>query len=149
MGIEGTADERQRAERLVDASGVRSSVSIVPITDARERAAVLSGAHAAIQPAISDATALGALEALALGIPVVCSRAGSLPETVGSAGIVVEPRDPARMAAAIEAMWAGGSLAQQLRRQARRRAETKRRTWADVASDTRAAYSAAAATADA
>jgi glycosyltransferase involved in cell wall biosynthesis len=145
LGIEGSAQERQRAERLVDAVGVRSAVSIVPVTDERERAAVLSGAYAAVQPALADATALGALEALALGVPVVCSRASSLPETVGSAGIVVEPRDPARMAAAIEAMWAGGSLAQQLRRQARRRADTNRRTWADVAAETRTVYAAAGA----
>jgi glycosyltransferase involved in cell wall biosynthesis len=107
---------------------------------------VLSGAQAAVQPALADATALGALEALALGIPVICSRAGALPETVGSAGIVVEPRDPARMAAALEALWAGGSLAQQLRRQARRRADVNKRTWGDVASETRAAYAEAAST---
>ncbi len=144
LGIEGSAEERQRVERLVDATDVRDSVSVVPVTNERERAAVLAGAYAAVQPALSDATALGALEALALGLPVVCSRAGSLPEAVGSAGIVVEPRDPARMAAALEAMWAGGSLAQQLRRQARRRADTPQRTWADVAAETRAAYAAAA-----
>ena len=95
---------------------------------------------------LTDATAVGALEALALGVPVVCSRAGSLPETVGSAEIVVRPRDPARMAAAIEAMWATGSLAQQsCVAGARRRADAKRRTWADVADETRAVYAAAAA----
>jgi hypothetical protein len=48
------------------------------------------------------------------------------------------------MAAALEAMWAGGSLAQQLRRQARRRADANRRTWADVATETRVVYARAA-----
>ena len=64
------------------------------------------------------------LEALSVGVPVISSRAGALPESVGSAGIVVEPRDPSRLAAAIEALWSGGSLAEQLRQQAHRRAES-------------------------
>lgn len=145
FGLEHAAEsDFDRATRLVEAHGVRDSVRIVAVAAATEKAAILTGAEGAVQPALSDATALGALEALSLGVPVVCSRSGALPETVGSAGIVVEPRNPARMAAALEAMWAGGSLAQQLRRQARRRAEAEQRTWADVARETREVYAAAA-----
>jgi alpha-1,3-rhamnosyl/mannosyltransferase len=125
------------------ASGVSKMVSLVTVDDARRRAAVVGGADAFVYPCLSEATALPALEALALGVPVIGSRAGALPETVGSAGIVVEPRDPNRLAAAIEAIWSGGALAEQLLRQARKRAESSTRTWSDVARETREVYAAA------
>jgi len=119
-------------------------VTVVGTTGARQRAAVIAGAQAFVYPALSDATALPALEALAVGVPVVSSKTGALPETVGSAGIVVEPRDAARMASALEAVWAKGALSTQLISHARRRAASPQRTWADVARETRLAYLAAA-----
>ncbi len=36
---------------------------------------------------------MSAHEALASGVPVIASRTGALPEIVGPAGIIVEPRD--------------------------------------------------------
>lgn len=148
LALENPSDsDIARATRLVEREDVAGSVRILALgTDLIAKAAVLSGAEAVVQPALSDATGLGALEALALGAPVICSRSGALPEVVGSAGIVVEPRDPVRLAAALEAIWAGGSLAQQLRRQAHRRAAAAQRSWSDVAHETRLVYEAAAGT---
>ncbi len=139
--------ERELITQAIERGGVADMIQLVTLADARERAAVVAGAEAFVYPCLSEATALPVLEALSLGVTVISSRAGALPETVGSAGIVVEPRDPQRLAAAIEALWAGGSLAEQLRRQARRRGEAVPRTWSDVARETRAVYAAAAATA--
>jgi glycosyltransferase involved in cell wall biosynthesis len=140
---DGEAGERDLVEDAIASSGVAALVSVVAPRDAAERAALIAGSEAFIYPALSEATALPALEALSLGVPVISSRAGALPETVGSAGIVVEPRDPKRLAAAIEALWFGGPLAEQLRRQAHRRAESTTRTWSDVARETREVYAAA------
>jgi glycosyltransferase involved in cell wall biosynthesis len=42
------------------------------------------------------------LEAMACGTPVVASRASSLPEVVGDAGMQVDPDDPERLASALE-----------------------------------------------
>ena len=130
--------------RAIARHGMDGLARVVLTSTATERAHVIAGAEAFVYPALSEATALPALEALSLGIPVISSRAGALPEVVGSAGIVVAPRDAARLAAAIEAVWEAGSLADQLRRQAHRRAETNARTWADVARETRQVYADAA-----
>ena len=120
--VDEEAREDARLIRLgIERYAVGDMVGVAETVGAGERAAVVAGAEAFIYPALSEATALHALEALSLGVPVICSRAGALPEAVGSAGIVVEPRDPQRLAAAIEGMRAG-ALAQQLRRQAQRRA---------------------------
>ena len=135
--------ERELVNEAVAASGVTGMVSVVIASDARQRAAIVAAAEAFAYPCLSEATALPALEALAVGIPVIGSRTGALPESVGSAGIVVEPRDPNRLAAAIEALWSGGSLAEQLRTQARKRAAAPARTWSDVARETREVYAAA------
>jgi glycosyltransferase involved in cell wall biosynthesis len=137
-------EEHARVARAVDRFGLRDSVTVVAMTSVRQRAAVIAGAQAFVYPAVSESAPLPVIEALSLGVPVICSRAGALAETVGSAGIVVEPRDVSRMAAALESIWSTGSLSQQLRRQAERRAGSAQRTWSDVARETRIAYSAAA-----
>ena len=138
-----------RDVELVNAAMDRQGVSdlcklIVPV-DARQRAAIVAGSEAFVYPSLSEATALPALEALSVGVPAIVSRSGALPETVGSAGIVVEPRDPQRLAAALQAFWDRGSLAEQLRRRAQRRAESAARSWSDVAHETRQVYAQAAA----
>lgn len=138
------ADDRQGLQDAVARSGVGELLRLAPALNDDDRAALIGGALAFVYPSLSEATGLSALEALGLGVPVICARAGALPEIVGSAGIVVEPRSPARLAAAINALWAGGSLSDQLRRQARKRATGATRTWSDVARETREVYAAAA-----
>ena len=133
-------DEHARLARAIEANGLNGSITVVGTTGARQRAAVIAGGVAFVYPALSDATALPALEALAVGVPVVSSKTGALPETIGSAGIVVEPRDAARMAAALEAVWSEGALASQLVSHAQRRAASAQRTWSDIARETRLAY---------
>ena len=81
-----------------------------------------------------------ALEAIACGTPVIASAVGALPEIVGSAGIVVEPRDPERLASALATAWSDEAVHGRLAAAARERAETDRRTWADVANETRRIY---------
>lgn len=124
-------------------AGVADLIRLTPELEAQDLAALQAGALAHVQPALSDGTGLAVGEALAVGIPVICSRVGALPEAVGAAGIIVEPSDPARLAVAIRAIWDGGAVARQVTRHARQRAAGPRRTWADVASDTRAVYAAA------
>jgi len=137
-------DDHGRIARAVDATGVADLVTIAATTGPRQRAALIDGAEGFVYPALTEATGLPVLEALTLGVPAISSRTGALPEAVGSAGIVVEPRDAARMASALEAIWAAGPLARQLREHAERRAAGPQRTWQDVARETRLVYAQAA-----
>jgi glycosyltransferase involved in cell wall biosynthesis len=63
-----------------------------------------------------------------------------VPEIVGSAGILVEPRDPSRLASALAAATADDRLHATLVLAARERAEATRWTWADVARAMRRIY---------
>ena len=92
---------------------------------------------------LADATALPVLDALAMGTPIVGSAVGAVPEAVGSAGLLVPPRDPDRLAAALRAAWAEDRVHRAIAAAAAERAAPGRRTWADVARGTREAYAAA------
>jgi glycosyltransferase involved in cell wall biosynthesis len=133
-----------RVAGLAERHGVADLVRLLPALSAAEHATLAAGSVAHVQPALSDAVGFAAIDALAVGAPVIASRTGPLPEIVGPAGIVVEPRDPGRMAMALRAMWLDGPVAHQVRRTAQQRAATASRSWADVARDTRRAYEAAA-----
>jgi len=138
-------DERESLLATIARSGAGSSIHLAPVLDSLDRAALVGGASGLVYPALSDATGQSVLEAHSLAVPVICSRAGALPELVGNAGIVVEPRDARRLASAIGALWDGGTLAAQLTRAARKRADGWTRSWRDVGRETRAVYAAAAA----
>jgi glycosyltransferase involved in cell wall biosynthesis len=50
-----------------------------------------SRAYALVQPSLLEGFGLPAVEAMACGTPVISSRAGSLPEVVGRAGVYFDP----------------------------------------------------------
>ena len=129
--------------RSAERAGAAELVRLTPRLEASERATLMRGATALVMPALSDGTGLSAIEALAVGIPVVCTRVGGLAEVVGPAGIIVEPGDGARLATALRAVWDGGAVARQVTRRARERAARPRRTWSEVAAETRRVYAQA------
>jgi glycosyltransferase involved in cell wall biosynthesis len=137
-------EERDALSQAIARHGLAPIVRVTPPLSAVDAAALEAGARGFVYPARSEATGLQVIDALALGVPVVASRVGALADIVGPAGILVEPGDPARLAAAIRAIWAADRIHEQLARVARQRAEANARTWADVARETRDVYAAAA-----
>jgi glycosyltransferase involved in cell wall biosynthesis len=89
---------------------------------------------------IAESTGLAALDAVAVGVPVVASAVGALPDIIGTAGILVEPRDPDRLAAALSVAWGDDVVRTAIAGAAMERATRGGRTWADVAGDVRRIY---------
>lgn len=86
--------------RLASASG--AGIRFEPFVDRSELPAVLRSADLLVVPSRWDEpSGLTAAEGLATGLPVIVSRVGGLPDVVGQAGVLVEPDDPAALAAAI------------------------------------------------
>ena len=67
-----------------------------------ELAALMRGARCLVYPSLYEGFGLPVLEAMACGTPVVTSRGGATEEVAGDAAVLVDPSDPAAVAAGIE-----------------------------------------------
>lgn len=141
--VGASPEDRAAVARAAFREGVNDLVAYAPALDEATEASIVAGARAVLLPVLSDIAGLAALEAIACGTPVVAGAVGGVPELVGAAGILVEPRDPARLATALHAVWADDEVHDRLAVAARGRASSARRTWADVAAETRAIYAEA------
>ena len=142
-------DDRAALARAAAREGVGEALVYAPRLDDQRLAALVRGARAALLPVVSDSAGLAAIEAIACGVPVVASSVGALPEIVGPAGILVEPRDARRLASALETAVLDDRVHATLADAARERAAADDRTWADVARETRAVYASVGAARDA
>ena len=77
--------------------GVRSSAAL---------AEIYAKADLYVWPACNEAYGMAMLEAQAAGVPVVAGREGGVPDIVvdGTTGLLVEPRSPSALAAAVRAL---------------------------------------------
>ncbi len=65
----------------------------------------MATAHAVVVPSRREGLGLVAVEALALGRPVIASHVGGLPEVVtAGTGMLVPPEDPAALAHALQSL---------------------------------------------
>lgn len=138
--LDATPEDRASLARVAARHGAGDHLVYAPIMPVEDSAAVVAASRGVVLPMISESSGLAALDALAAGVPVVASAVGALPDVVGTAGILVEPRDPDRMAAALAAAWSDDPVRAGIVEAARQRATAGIRTWADVAADVRAIY---------
>jgi len=78
-----------------------SDVVFTGYISAGEKNALYRNADAFVFPSLYEGFGIPPLEAMALGCPVVCSNAASLPEIVGEAARLVDPLDEADIAQGI------------------------------------------------
>lgn len=138
--VGASPDDRAALARAAGRLGSSDALVYAPGMPPERLAALVRSARAVVMPAISDASGLPALDAIAAGVPVIATAVGALPEVVGRAGILVEPRDPARLAEAMRTAWADERVRGRLVHAAVERRSANPRTWSDVALDTRRVY---------
>jgi glycosyltransferase involved in cell wall biosynthesis len=100
--------------------------------------ALYNGAVVFVFPSLYEGFGLPPLEAMACGAPVACSNAASLPEVVGEAALLFDPRDVNAMAAAIQRLLQEESLRAELRERGLERAAQF--TWEQTARQTLEVY---------
>jgi glycosyltransferase involved in cell wall biosynthesis len=97
-------------ERLARAP-LAGRVRHIGYVDPSNRLELYSGARLLVMPSFDEGFGIPVLEAMTLGVPVVASNRGALPEVLGDAGALVDPDEPAEMAGAIARLLEDNSYA--------------------------------------
>jgi glycosyltransferase involved in cell wall biosynthesis len=122
---------------------VRSEVILTGFLSDGDLVGVMAGARCFLYPSLHEGYGFPPLEAMACGTPVVTSATSSLPEVVGDAGLLVDPRDVEAVAAGVERLLGDDALHASLRASGLRRAASY--TWERCAAETARAYRIAVA----
>lgn len=118
--------------------GLAGSVVFLGEVPNRLLPALYTGALVFVYPSLYEGFGLPPLEAMACGTPVVTSNTSSLPEVVGDAGVMVDPRDVDGLAGALDGLLADPAWRAALSARGLRRAASF--TWDRAARETLAAY---------
>lgn len=103
-----------------------------------DRRALMAGAAVLVMPSFMEGFGIPALEAMTLGVPVIVSNRGALPEVVGDAGLIFDPADPAALTTALGRVLDDAELRRGM--SARGVARAKAYSWDRTAAHTRDAW---------
>jgi len=93
----------ERWAALATELGIREQVTFTGFR--RDVADLLSVLDIYVLPSRDEGLGTSILEAMAMGLPVVVSNVGGIPEAVtGQSGVIVPPRDPNRLAEALKTL---------------------------------------------
>ncbi|MXP20389.1 glycosyltransferase [Gordonia sp. HNM0687] len=135
-------DPNGPSAKMIDDLAIRDQVRVVSGLEDEEMAELLASAEVACVPSLYEGFSLPAVEAMSCATPLVATRAGAIPEVVGTseeAAVLVGPRDSGALAQAIEGLLDDAELRRRLGDGGRRRVE-ERYSWAAVAAKTAAHY---------
>ena len=143
MTVAGSGPQEAELRQLCQQLGLAAAVRFSGRLDRDEMATLLRGCSVALNPSLVDNMPNSVLEALASGVPVVSTRVGGVPHIVqdGVTALLVPPRDPPAMAAALLRVLTDAPLATRLAQAGLH--EVQRYTWERVAPQWAAVYRAA------
>ena len=119
-------------------TGMETQVDFLDYVADQDLPALFAACDAFVFPSLYEGFGLTPLEAMACGAPVVCSNTSSLPEVVGDAALLVNPRDVGEIAAAVERVVTDAALRNELR--AKGFAQAAKFSWERAARETLAVY---------
>jgi glycosyltransferase involved in cell wall biosynthesis len=123
--LAGHGPIRTTLERQIGQLGLDGCVSITGSLAHAQLLDVVQAADLVVVPSRFEGFGLTALEAMALGRPVLATTTGGLPEVIehGASGWLVPPQDPAQLAQAIGQLMDDAPLRQRLGAAGRTRAQ--------------------------
>jgi glycosyltransferase involved in cell wall biosynthesis len=112
-----TGSDHPRKETLQQFAirlGIENHVVFKDYVSEAELAELFANASALVFPSLHEGFGIPPIEAMKLGVPVLTSDSGSLPEVVGEAALKVDPRKPPDWASAMYRVATSQSLRQTL-----------------------------------
>ena len=121
--IVGQGSQRERLERLARELGIAGAVEFTGPVPSEEIARLLARMDLFVLPSHTEGFGVSAVEAAAMGLPVVASDVGGLPEVVidGETGFLTPPRSPEALAERIVQLAGDAELRARLGRAGRAR----------------------------
>ena len=119
VGKEGEAG----LKAAVDQNRLADSVYLLGYVPRADLPALYAGAACLVFPSLFEGFGIPLVEAMLVGCPVAASNATSIPEVVGDAAILFDPRDPSDIARAIAAIVRDPTTAAELARRGRARVD--------------------------
>ena len=98
----------------VDASASRHRIVRTGWVEPRDLAALVAAASVLAYPSLYEGFGFPPLQAMEAGVPVVATRAGSLPEVLGDGALLVDTGDEDALAGAIDALFGDDALRSRL-----------------------------------
>jgi len=87
--------------QIIKGLGLENDVIFTGFVPDEDLPSLYRGAEVFVYPSLYEGFGLPLLEAMTCGTPVIASKHSSIPEVVGNAGILVDPKDVERLARAI------------------------------------------------
>lgn len=128
----------QRVRRRVQDLRVQDCVVFPGFIPDEELPSLYNLAEVFVYPSLYEGFGLPVLEAMACGIPVITSQVSSMPEIVGNAGLLVDPRSVEELATALARVLTDGELRQRMRKQGLERSQVF--SWDRTARETLRVY---------
>jgi glycosyltransferase involved in cell wall biosynthesis len=118
--------------------GLESRVHFTDWIEEVDAPTLISAAEMFVYPSLYEGFGLPPLEAMACGTPLICSNAASLPEVVGDAALLVNPKSVNEISAAMSRVLSDAALRDEMR--AKGIARAAQFTWERAARETLAVY---------
>jgi len=130
-GSKGWLSEKIFVE--ISASKYREDIKVINFVDDEDKEFVLNLASLFVYPSFFEGFGFPPLEAMACGVPVITSNNSSLPEIVGSGGIMINPDQPDEIYQAMKEILTKSELRDSLI--AKGLAQSQKFTWTKTAKD--------------
>jgi len=137
VGVKGS-DYNNIFEEISSFTSLKDRIIITGFVADEDLAALYSGAIAFVFPALYEGFGLPPLEAMQCGIPVITSNTSSLPEVVGDAGIMLDPKDTDGLCQSLLDLYNKPSLRQSMSQKSLE--QSKKFSWEKCTQETIAAY---------
>lgn len=139
LTVIGTPKKNGGIEKLIEKLGIAHLIDFTGRITDEEFVRQYARASIAVVPSVYEGFGLPVGEAMAAGIPVICTTGGALPEVAGDAAVLVPPEDPKLLASAISGLLDDPERAEKLGREGYKRVMTQF-TWKNAAERTVEAY---------
>jgi glycosyltransferase involved in cell wall biosynthesis len=136
-------DHEQELRVLADSLGVGDRVRFLSYISEQELEELYGAATCFVLPSLIEGFGLPVLEAMARDLPVACSNRPALPEVVGNAAILFDPKDQQAVTRAIRELLEDADLRRKLIERGRERVRLF--SWSRTAEATVASYERAVA----